>query len=267
MLHEGKAGEGDAEQDGEGGGLGCGGHHPDDGGGCALVDVGGPDVKGGGGDLEAEADENHGEGQEGDTWGGGGAEALSNAGDGGRAGRTVGKGHSVEEEGRCEGSKEKVFERGLRPGCLALAEAGHDVGGDGGDLEADEDHQEFDGAGHEHHADGGEEREGEVLACVGGGAFKEVERAQQRDENDGCDEELEEDGEGVHLDGAGEGCDGPESELVQACGPRGERSEDGEPAEGLAGLDGVDYGLGEHDEDADCGEDDLGQEGEEVGGH
>ena len=63
VLHGREAGEGDAQQDGEGGGLGGGRHEADDGGGRALVDVGGPDVEGGGGDLEAEADEDHGEGE------------------------------------------------------------------------------------------------------------------------------------------------------------------------------------------------------------
>ena len=63
VLHGREAGEGDAEQDGEGGGFGGGGHEADDRGGCALVDVGGPDVERSGGDLEAEADEHHGEGE------------------------------------------------------------------------------------------------------------------------------------------------------------------------------------------------------------
>ncbi len=55
-----------------------------------------------------------------------------------------------------------------------LAEAGQDVGGDGGDLEPDEDHQELDRTGHEHHAYGSEEDEGEVFASVGGVAFEVV---------------------------------------------------------------------------------------------
>ena len=88
---------------------------------------------------------------------------------------------------------------------LAFAEAGHDVGGDGGDLEADEDHEQLDGAGHEHHADCAEEDEGEVLACVGCVAVEVVERAEQRGNDDGADEQVEEDAEGVDLDGAGEG--------------------------------------------------------------
>jgi hypothetical protein len=47
--------------------------------------------------------------------------------------------------------------------------------GDGGDLKPDEDHEELDGAGHEHHAGGAEEDEREVFAGVRGVAFEVVE--------------------------------------------------------------------------------------------
>ncbi len=57
-VHGGGAEE-EAEEDGEGGGLGGCRHEGDYGGGGALVDVGGPDVEGGSGDFEAEADEDH----------------------------------------------------------------------------------------------------------------------------------------------------------------------------------------------------------------
>ena len=43
---------------------------------------------------------------------------------------------------------------------------------------------------------------------------------------------------------------------------------DGEPAERLArGLRRGEHGLGEHDRDAEDGEDELGQQGEDVRGH
>ncbi len=124
-------------------------------------------------------------------------------------------------------------------GGLALAHAGHDVGGDGGDFEADEDHEQLDGAGHEHHADGAEEDEGEVLAGVGGVAFEVVERAEQGDQGDGGDEQVEEDAEGVDLDGAAEGgewCRGASWYQLAAAAASG--AEDGEPAEGLARVRG-----------------------------
>ena len=59
VLQRGHAVEEEAQQHGEGGGLGRGGHHADDGRGRALVDIRRPDVEGSGGDLEAEADEHH----------------------------------------------------------------------------------------------------------------------------------------------------------------------------------------------------------------
>ncbi len=51
----------DAEEHSEGSGFGAGGHERDDGRGRAFVDVGGPDMEGRGGDLEAEANDDHGE--------------------------------------------------------------------------------------------------------------------------------------------------------------------------------------------------------------
>ncbi len=229
----GEAGEGDAEQDGEGGGLGRGGHEADDGSGCALVDVGGPDVEGRCGDLEAEADDDQREREKARRawrwWRGRGRWRRC-----GGAGGSEGEGDAVEEEGGGEGAEQEVLDGGLGAGGLALAEAGEDVGRDGGDLEADEDHEELDRAGHEHHAGGAEEEEGEVLAGVVGVAFEVVERAEQGDKDDGCDEEVEEDGEGVDLDGAEEGVDGSKAELIPAGEAGGEGAEDGEPAEGLA---------------------------------
>ena len=191
------------------------------------------------------------------------------AADGGGAGGSEGEGDAVEEEGGGEGAEQEVLDGGLGGGGLAFAEAGHDVGGDGGDLEADEDHEQLDGAGHEHHAGGAEEDEGEVLAGVAGVAFEVVERAEQGDEDDGGDEQVEEDGEGVDLDGAGEG--------VQACrrlgaGTSWRRRRATVPRmasqpSGLRLAGGLEAGLGQHDENAGEGEDVLGQQGENVGGH
>src|SRR5260370_40937731 len=76
VLHLREAGEGNAEQDGEGCGFRRGGHEADNGGGGALIDVGRPDVERGGGDREAEADEGEGGGGEGGGRGGRGLEAA-----------------------------------------------------------------------------------------------------------------------------------------------------------------------------------------------
>ena len=78
---------------------------------------------------------------------------------------------------------------------------------------------------------------------------------------------LEEDGEGVDLDRPVEGEDGTEAELVPAGGGGEGGAEDGEPAERAAGGAGLEDGLEHHDENADEGEEDLGKEGEDVGGH
>ena len=108
-------------------------------------------------------------------------------------------------------------------------------------------------------------------AWVTSGPVEVVERAEQRDEDDGGDEEMEEDGEGVDLDGAVEGGDGAVASMSGAgtrlATPAASGAEDGEPAEGLAGVAGGEEGLGQHDEDAGDGEDEFGEEGEDVGGH
>ena len=110
--------------------------------------------------------------------------------------------------------------------------------------------------------------EGEVLAGVGGVAFKVVERAEEGDEDNGADDVVEEDGEGVDLDGVRRRRGACRSEswyqLARASGdgagmaiqPRGLRLEPRAEA-----------GLGQHDEDAGEGEDEFGQEGEDVRGH
>ena len=92
----------------------------------------------------------------------------------GRACGSEGQGYAVKKESGGEGAKKEVLDRGFSAGGLSLTEAAHDVGRDGGDLEANEDHEEFDRTGHQHHADGAEEGEGEVLAGVAGVAFEEV---------------------------------------------------------------------------------------------
>jgi hypothetical protein len=53
---------------------------------------------------------------------------------------------------------------GPRPVCFAVA--GKDVGGDRGDFEGNEDHEQFDGAGEQAHADRAEDDEGVELALM-----------------------------------------------------------------------------------------------------
>ena len=156
----------DAEEQGEGGGLGRGGEQRDDGRGRAFVDVGRPDVEGRGGDLEENADEH--ERQRGeneglilrdgrevgdlvDLRGSGGAEDERDA---------------VEQERGGEGAEEEVLDGGFRAAAGLLAVAGEDVGGDGGDFEGDEDDEQLDGGGEQAHADGAEDDERVELALM-----------------------------------------------------------------------------------------------------
>ncbi len=79
---------------------------------------------------------------------------------------------------------------GLLPVFAAVAR--HDVGGDGRDFERDEDQQQLDGGGHEHHADGAELDEGEEFAEAFGLRGDRVEDDEQRGEHDAGDEDVEE---------------------------------------------------------------------------
>jgi hypothetical protein len=84
---------------------------------------------------------------------------------------------------------------------------------------------------------------------------------------------MEEDGEVVDLDGAVESGEAAVGEVVEDLllidgrGDGGGGAEDGEPAEWLAGLARCDDWFEHHDEDAGDGEDYLGEQAEEVGGH
>ena len=103
--------------------------------------------------------------------------------------------------------------RRFRAFGVALAEAGHDVGGDRRDFEADEDQQQLDGGGHEQHADCAEDDQREEFALVVDCALHGVERDEQSDENDAADQDMEEDAEGIGLDQAAVGGSGSERQL------------------------------------------------------
>src|SRR6185437_2594483 len=156
--------EGDAQQNGEGSGFGAGGHERDDGGGRAFVDIGRPDVERRSGNLEGEADDDHCHADVEQRLRLTVVDGGGDVGDARAAGGAVDQRDSVEEEGRGEGAEKEILERGFGALRTAAAEARHDVGGDRGDFEGDEDQQQLHGARHEHHADGSEEHEGEEFA-------------------------------------------------------------------------------------------------------
>ena len=83
---------------------------------------------------------------------------------------------------------------------------------------------------------------------------------------------MEEDGEGIDLDGVREGEDGAFVQiygdvLEVARGSGEDGGEDGEPAEWFAGFARREERLGEHDEHAGDGEDDFREQGQGVGVH
>ena len=137
----------DAQQNREGGGLGRGGHERDDRRRRAFVDVGRPDLEGRGGDLEAEADQDHERWQSrrgSESWLCGSAAAMAAMLRCSRCAED--QRDSVEEECGGEGAEQEVLDCRFGALACALAEAGEDVGGDRRDFEADEDQQQFDGA-------------------------------------------------------------------------------------------------------------------------
>jgi hypothetical protein len=249
----------DAQQHGERCGFGRGGHERDHRRGRAFIDVGRPDVEGRGRNLEAEPDDEHGQADVDDAGrvaGGDGGGNLRNA----RAsGGAEDERDAVEEERRRERAEQEVFQRRFRAFRGFTAVPGHDVRGDRRDFQRDEDQQQLDGTGHEHHADGAEENQREQLAQTLGGVADRVQRDQQRGEHDAGDEDMEEDAEGVGADDAVEGVSGGQRGLPETGAQCGQRSADGEPAQRLAAGRLRDGRVSQHDKDAEDGEDDFRQ--------
>ena len=172
---------------------------------------------------------------------------------------------AVEQKCRGEGAEEKVLDGGFGAAAGLFAIAGEDVGGDGGDFEGDEDNQQLDCAGEQAHADRAEDDESVELALVMAVVGQGVEREQKGDENDAADEDVEEDGEGAGFDGAEEAGSLRQRKLPEA-GPESEGGSDGsDPAERTARPCGRERGVDQHDGDAGEGEDDLGEDAEDVG--
>ena len=194
----------DAQEQGEGGGFGCGGEQGDDRRGRAFVDIGRPDVEGRGGDFEENSDQH--KRQRGKDEGlilrnGRETRNLVNL-----RGACGAKDHCDAVEKKCssEGAEEEVFDGGFGAAAGLLAVAGEDVGGDRGDFEGNEDDEQLDGGGEQAHADCAENDEGVELALVVAIGWQSVEREQEGHEDDAADEDVEEDGEGAGFDGAKE---------------------------------------------------------------
>jgi len=160
-------------------------------------------VEGRGRDLEEDANEHHGKSAFDEELvlrvGGAACDVV----DGRGAGGAEDEGDAVEEECRGEGAEEEVLDSGFGAFAGLLAIPSEDVGRDGGDFESDEDDEQFGGGCEETHADCAEDHQRVVLALVMAVFGECVEREKQRNDDDAADEDVEEDGEGAGLDGAG----------------------------------------------------------------
>ena len=146
--------EEEPQEAGEAGRLRGGGHEARDRRGRALVDVGGPEVERDGRHLEPQADEQEGHAGEEQAVGDGDVlgEELRHLAEVGRSGGAIGEGDTVEKDGRRERPQHEVLDRRLTRLRAPSVVAGHHVQGDGEDLQAEEQHDQVVGTGHEHGA-------------------------------------------------------------------------------------------------------------------
>ena len=129
----------DAQKKSEGRGLGRGGEQGDNGGGRAFVDIGRPDVKGRGGDLEENADQHQRQGGQNEGVILGSGREMGDLVDLRGAGGAKDQRDAVEKKAGGEGAKQEVLDGGFRAAASLFAIAGKDVGGDRGDFQSDED--------------------------------------------------------------------------------------------------------------------------------
>ncbi len=174
---------GEAQDGAEGRELGAGRHEPGDGGGGALVGVGGPRVERHGADLEEQADEGEDDTREQQPLevAGGRGDRRGDGLEVARAGVAVEERGAEEEERARERPEEEVLQRGLlRQQATAAGQAGHDVERQREDLEPDEHRDEVVGADEDHHPEDGEEGEREDLGGRVPGAGRGVLLARAR---------------------------------------------------------------------------------------
>ena len=181
-----------------------------------MVDVGDPELEGGGGDFETEGDEDEAEAEE--EGGGGGlveeGKFGRNGGEVELSGHAVDPRDAVDEEPGREGAEDEEFGAGFEAVLVAAEVGDEDVEGDGDQLERDEDHHEVDGGGHPHEAGAGEDGEGVEFTESGPAAFgREIgfngrgvfDRHDEHDDGGEEGELFEEEGEGVRAVESGVG--------------------------------------------------------------
>ncbi len=172
---------------------------------------------------------------------------------------------AVEQKSCGKGAEQKVLDGGFGAAARVLAIAGQNVGGDGGDLQRDEDQQQLDRAGEQAHADRAKDDQRVELALMMAVFRQGVEREQQSHQHDAANQHVEEDGKGAGFDGAVEAGSHGQGKLPQA-GPQGEGGSDGRnPAQRAACPMGRQRGVDHHDGDAGQREDHLGKDTVDVG--
>ena len=144
-------------------------------------------------------------------------------------------------------------------------ESGQYVGGDGGDLKADEDHHQLDGGGHQGHADDAEQDQGVVLSgadALHGHVFERGENDHRRDRDY---EKSEKDAETVHANDVGEG-EARRLRHVPGGEQRAERSYEADVTQRFLTVLFVHQRVEHHYQNAEEGEDDLGQDAHVING-
>ncbi len=195
-------------------------------------------MKGRDGDLEAESGEDEGNG---DVSKGLDVRGIFQGGcnvkDVGGAGGSVEKSYAIKEECSSEGAEEEIFEGAFGAFRGMAAESGEDVAGDGRDFKGDEDEHEFDGGGHEAHADRAQEDEGVVFATIDLLQGEVVQRHEDGRQGDNQDDEVKEDAEVIDPQHVMEAVSGKLGlRLVEGCGDGDEHAKGSEDAKRLCGC-------------------------------
>ncbi len=120
----------------------------------------------------------------------------------GRAGQAVHQRHSVEQDAERKGAEQKILHRRFVRTLTRLDETGQDVERHGHRLEADEDGDEIDPAGHDHHAQRRAQNQEVVLTRRRAFDGEIAHRHQHGDTGGQQEDDLEEQRESIHRDQA-----------------------------------------------------------------
>src|SRR6185437_9070570 len=192
----------DAQEEGEGSGLGSGGEQRDDRRGRTFIDVRRPHVKRCGRDLEEDAYQHHGQRGENEGVIGSSGGEMRNFVNLRGAGGAEDKRNAIEKKCGGKGAQQEVFECGFGSAAALLAVSGQDVSRNRRNFKRYKDKQQFDGAGKQAHADRAEGDQGVELALMMAIFWQRIERDQQGYEHDAADDDVKKDGERARFDGS-----------------------------------------------------------------